>query len=80
MLALLYFNALSMAIVESQIFKIFPSNEICFTRLDSGERLLIFPRFGDFLLCHFFVCCFHDSKLIAISRRNAGILHYLPSA
>jgi len=49
MLALLYFNALSMAIVESQIFKIFPSNEICFTRLDSGERLLIFPRFGDFL-------------------------------
>lgn len=40
-----------------------------------------YPRQGydDFLLCHFFVCCFHDSKLIAISRRNAGILHYLPS-
>lgn len=23
---------------------------------------------------------FHDSELIAISRRSAGILHYLPSA
>ena len=28
----------------------------------------------------FIVGCFHDSKLIAISRGNAGILHYLLSA